>query len=112
MPVADIFNIPEDDTTLNQWSFAHMDHHRLLIDYIFRTKGVSLPIYPLDPVNPADFATFGYQHQVMHNDQNKILGIDGQDLLDVDWSNPTQRAAWIWLNATEHLQALNKTGVG
>ena len=112
MAIANIANIPENWETLQEWSFAHMAHHRDLNAYILRTKGINLPLYPIDPMNPDDMGTFGYQHQVMHNNQNSVLGIDGQDLLDVDWSDQTQRATWIFLNMNEHLQASQITGVG
>jgi hypothetical protein len=112
MAVADLSNIPEDYESMMVWSFAHMAHHIDLNAYLARTKTVTLPIFPLDPINPMDLGTWGYQHQVMHNNQNQLLGIKGNDLLDVDWTNQSQRAAWIWLNFTEHLQATNITGVG
>lgn len=112
MAIANIANIPEDDVSLNQWSFAHMAHHRDLNSYILRKHGVNLPLFPIDPMNINDMGTFGYQHQIMHNNQNEILKIAGNDLLDVDWNNPEQRAIWIWLNFSEHLQASQITAVG
>jgi hypothetical protein len=112
MAVASIANIPEDGESLLQWSFAHMAHHADLISYFQRTNNATLPLYPLDPVNPDDMGAWFYQHQLMHNNQNQLLNIQGVDLLDVDWTDPTQRAIWIDLNFREHLQATNQTGVG
>jgi len=112
MPIANIANIPEDWISLQQWSFAHMAHHADLNSYILRTKGISLPVFPIDPVNPDDLGTFSYQHQVMHNNQNKVLGIAGNDLLDVDWRDRAQLENFIFLNFSEHFQASQITGVG
>ena len=112
MAIANLANIPADEQTLMEWSFAHMAHHVDLNAYLQREKKVNLPIFPLDPVNPADMATWSYQHQLMHNNQNQLLGISGNDLLDVDWQDQGQRATWIFLNFAEHLQATNITGVG
>jgi hypothetical protein len=112
MPIASLYNIPETDETLLQWSFAHMDHHRTTIEAIQRQKNINLPLYPLDPMNLQDMGTWGYQHQTMHNDANAALGVVGQDLVDVDWQNAEQRAVWIMLQAQEHFQWALKTGIG
>lgn len=112
MAVADIANIPADWTSLQVWSFAHMAHHRDLISHVLASKNVALTLYPLDPINPGDLGSFAYQHQLMHTDINNILGIVGNDLLDIDWQNDAARAEWIWLNMQEHLQYAQKTGVG
>lgn len=94
------------------WSLPHMAHHRDLNTYLVGKFSVSLPLYPLDPWDPTDLSVQLYQHQLLHNAQNELLGIAGQDLLDVDWNDPTQRAEWIFLNAQEHFQASTLTGVG
>lgn len=112
MPVASIFNIPESPESLAQWSFPHMDHHRNLNNYLEQKFTVQLPLYPLDPVNPNDMSTWLYQHQQLHTLQNQLLNINGQNLLEVDWNDPTQRAEWVFLNATEHQKAALATGVG
>lgn len=112
MAIANIANIPGDWESLQEWSFAHMAHHRDLNAYIQRTKNVNLPLYQLDPMNLDDLGTFANQHQIMHNNQNAILNIQGNDLTDVDWNDQTQRSVWTFLNFTEHLRANAITGVG
>lgn len=111
MALADIFNVPNTDQEMSQWSFAHMDHHRRINAAILASNNVVLPEYILDPVNLADPVAFGLQHQEMHNNTDAILGISGYDLTEVDWSDDGQRAGWIWLNAQLHRAEADATGV-
>jgi hypothetical protein len=41
----------------------------------------------------------------MHDNQNGILGIEGQDLTGIDWKDQRTLASWIFLNSNEHYQA-------
>ena len=111
MALATIFNEPRDKQTADEWAFSHMAHHRDINRRIFEIYHVTLPEYVLDPFNPSDTGTFGYQHQQMHNAQNAILGISGNDLVDVNWKNEEERGIWVDLNAREHLAASAILGV-
>jgi hypothetical protein len=112
MAVASLFNIPMTDQEMSTWAFAHMAHHRDVNAAIYRTKGVILPEYVLDPVNMADPQGFLNLHQDMHNNTDAVLGISGYNLSEVDWSDPGQRAGWIYLNATLHAAEGAAVGVG
>lgn len=68
--------------------------------------------YQLDPVDAGNLGLWLYQHQVMHQQMDLILGIAGQDLLGLDWDDPDQRSLWITLNADEHIQASARLGLG
>jgi hypothetical protein len=103
MAVADLFNTPTTPAEMAAWSFNHMAHHREINETVLRTKKIALPEYILDPVNLADPQGFLDQHQEMHNNTDAVYGISGFDLTEVDWLDPAQRAAWIWLNATLHV---------
>ena len=103
--LADLYNVPGTDEERAQWAFAHMAHHRDINRRIYELVKIALPEYILDPVNPNDPGEWEYQHQIMHDNQNQILGIDGQDLTDVDWKDPRILNGWIFLNASEHYQA-------
>lgn len=114
MSIAALFNIPGTDEELLAWSFAHAAHHLDLINFIYNQTQIALPVFVLDPFNPKDPGSIGawaYQHQVMHQNQNTLLGINGFDLTSIDWQDQNQVAAWIQLNATEHVEAANITGV-
>jgi hypothetical protein len=112
MALANLANVPGNWQTLQQWTFAHMDHHRQINDAIKVQHGQLLPIYPIDPLTPLNMNSFLYQHQALHKAQNAVLKIDNLDLLGVDWNDEGQRATWIFQNFSEHRDAALALGVG
>ncbi len=110
--LADLYNVPTTNEERAQWSFAHMAHHRDINRRIYELIKVALPEYILDPVNPENSGEWEYQHQLMHDNQNSILGIQGQDLTGMDWKDQRLLAAWVWINASEHIQASNILEIG
>ena len=105
MSLAAIANVPSTLEELNAWSFAHMAHHRDIIARIYQLQGLVLPEYSLDPIDPLNPTVWEYSHQAMHNDQNTVLGIQGNDLSSINWQDENELAAWIFLNFNEHYQA-------
>lgn len=110
--LADLANVPSTDEERAFWSFTHMVHHRDISARIYLLAKIALPEYILDPVNPEDSGDWEYQHQAMHDNQNQILGITGQDLTGIDWKDQRLLAAWIQINYNEHFQASNILGIG
>jgi hypothetical protein len=110
--VASIFNVPSIQSELDVWSFAHAVHHHDINRTIYLQTGITLAEYVLDPFDPNNAEVWLYQHQLMHQAQDQILLIDGFDLLDVDLKDRNELAGWVWLNASEHLQAANLLGIG
>lgn len=110
--LADLYNVPSNDEERAFWAFAHMAHHRDINRRIYELVKIALPEYILDQINPDDVGTWEYQHQLMHDAQNSLLNIDGQDLTGVDWKNNNELSAWILLNANEHYQASNILEIG
>ena len=108
MGLANIANVPATQDALNEWSFSHAVNHRDIIDAIQRQFGVSLTEYIIDPFNTDNAGVWLFQHQTLHNDMNAILGIAGNDLLDVNWQDQDELSEWIFLNFTEHQQANTK----
>lgn len=105
-------NVPTVKLELDEWTFAHMVHHRDVNARIFKLVGIRLDEYVLDPVDPKDPGQWEYQHQAMHQLVNTILGVNGLDLSDVDFNNPGSLAGWIQSNFSEHIQWSNILGVG
>ena len=110
--LADLYNVPTTDEERAQWSFVHMAHHRDIARKIYELVKVALPEYILDPIDPENTGQWEDQHQIMHNDQNVLLGIDGQDLTGLDFKDQRLLSGWIWLNANEHYRAAAILGIG
>ena len=111
MGLAALYNVPTDIESLMTWSFSHADHHVNIIRFVQAQKNVSLTPYVLDPVDPNNMELWQYQHQIMHNQMNEVLGIVGQSLIGVDWKDPEALSQFIDDNASEHLQANAKLGI-
>ena len=110
--LADLYNVPNTDEERAEWAFAHMAHHRDINAKIYLLVKIALPEYSLDPIDPNDTGTWEYQHQQMHDAQNEVLGIDGQDLTGINWKDQNLLSGWIFLNSNEHYQASNILEVG
>jgi hypothetical protein len=103
--IANLYNVPLTDEERAAWSFSHMAHHRDINAKIYLLVKVALPEYILDPIDINDSGQWEDQHQLMHDNQNQLLGIQGQDLTGVDWKNPELLTGWIFLNSVEHMNA-------
>ena len=110
--LASLFNVFDDQRGLAQFSFANADLHRRQNDAIFAAGGALLPYYVLDPL-PLGSARVNWleAHQALHERVNTVLGIASNDLTDVDFTDRNQLAAWVWLHAQEHLQAVQRLGI-
>jgi len=114
MSLAALWNVPQTPAETAQWSFVNAAAHTDIIRVIFQTTGLVLDSYVLDPFDPKDdgFETWLYQHFVMHQQMDAILGIQGYDLSEADFSNDTAAAVWTAAHAVEHLQAGQKLNLG
>lgn len=110
--IAALYNVPSTLSEMNSWAFAHAAHHRDINRVIYQLVGTVLAENILDPLNPNDIGVWLYQHQLMHDQFESVLGIAGYDLLDVDWQDPAELAGWIHLNADSHQQAANILQIG
>lgn len=113
--IAALANIPGTTEELMQWSFAHAAHHVDINRRIYEIASIALPAFVLDPFDPQDptaVHNWAYLHQLMHTNQNLVLGIAGQDLTEIDWEDQGERAGWINAHFSEHYQAANTLGIG
>lgn len=111
MSLPTLSNIPQTEQAFAEFSFSNYDEHRKIYAAIQRDFAISLQEYIIEPLPLFDFSNWAYRHQLMHNLQNQVLGIAGNDLTSVDFSKPDQLAAFIWLHASEHYQAANILGL-
>lgn len=105
--LASLYNVPVDDIGFLEFSFANVDEHRKILQKLRLSYGIRLTEYIIDPIPMFDFPTWARRHQQMHNQQNAVLGITGNDLSTIDLNRKDQLAAWINLHAQEHYQAAN-----
>jgi hypothetical protein len=111
MGLASLYNTPQDPVSLAEWSFSHAANHADIVRFILAQKGVQLTSFVLDPLDPTNPKIWVYQHQLMHNQMNQVLGVAGQDLTGLDWTDPEALSQWIDDNASEHLQVSSKLGI-
>jgi hypothetical protein len=100
-----IIGIPDTDKGFNEWLQWHYQDHLAIHAAVQAQYGANTPIYVLDPLDPNDLTVWLTNHQNMHNDFNGILGLQAQDLSDVDFKNKGQRTEWLFLNFEEHRAA-------
>jgi hypothetical protein len=94
MSVANIFNVPSTREEMAVWSTLHMIWHRSCLDRVRGALGLVLAEYVLDPAEFTSKSTWLANHQSMHSQLDAVLGIPTYDLVDVDWEDDAQRAAW------------------
>lgn len=110
--IAAIYNVPATGAEFSSWAFAHAAHHTDIIRTIYQITGGQLDQYVLDPFDPSNPGPWLYQHQVMHQQMDSVLGIAGYNLLEADFKNRENLSGWIWLNADEHKRAADALGIG
>ena len=111
MALAPLYNIPDSPETLSVFGFHNQDMHRQIVNAIAATRNIDLPLYPIDPVTTNDLAGWAEIHQALHADFTQVLGIVGSDFSSLDFNDPAQLSAWIFLHAAEHTQAADMLGL-
>lgn len=114
MGLADILTFPKTAQELRKWTFCHQAAHLDINSRIQEKFSIPLPMYVLDPVDPKDPISMGiwsYEHQILHSNQNSILGITGNDLLGIDFTNSGILQSWLFLHIVEHQQAAGLLGL-
>jgi len=106
--IADLVIAPQSAEDWALWGFAHRDHHLLIRNAIQTQTGTNLQTYDLDPVpfqDPIGLSTWLERNQLAHNDMNTTVGLQGRDLIQVDFANHEQAQAWVYLHWLEHTTA-------
>ncbi len=112
MTIASLMNVPYDDPSFQQFSFANADEHSKIAQKIFDIFGVSISTPVLDPIPTFDMGGWLYTHQEAHNEQNQILGVPGNDLTTFDPQDRSEMANWIFIHAQEHILAARVLKLG
>lgn len=109
--IANLFNIPDDQATWNEYTFSLQGVIRDINRRIYEVDRVALPEYLVDPLNQSEPSSQLYGLQIMVNNINAVLGLSGYDYIDVDFQKPGQAASWTWLLANNLRQAAKIVGV-
>ena len=111
MALGPLFNIPRTPEQWAEFAFANFDSHNKIADGIFKKYGLVIQTFPLDPIPWWDFPTWARNHQLAHDQQDGILGIQGADYTTGDLSREDQLANFIRLHGDEHQVAEQMLGV-
>lgn len=97
------------------WAFANKAHHHDIFQAIYDQTGTTLQEFALEPFDPLNKESFGnwlIQHAQMHQAQNEVLGIDSNNLIDLDWSDNEMLQTWMLQHFSEHDQAGTILNIG
>jgi hypothetical protein len=108
VPLPFLFDITASDASLEQFFFWNAQDHIEISQAIQAQKSVNLFHRVLDPVDKDAIDGWMELHQQSHNDINQVLGLSGNDLSDLDFSNHARVREWMNLHAQEH-QAMRQT---
>lgn len=111
MSLAGVLHPPPTEQGWTEWSLQNYIHHQGIEDGLRQVKGVSPPFYRLWPVTEHDFQDWLEQHQQAHSYFNQALGLNGQDLSELNRKDKTQMEAWAYTHFLEHLAAAKTLGL-
>lgn len=97
-----LYKRPETPDESRAWAWNHQAIHIDVNSAVFSQKSQQIPTYQLSPIDPQNMGMWLYEHQVMHNLTNAALGINGFDLLGLDFSDPESFPQWLQLHGDEH----------
>ena len=95
----------------DEWAWAHFQHHLAIARAVLQVKKVELIVPSIFPINIANIQVWLQNHQGLHNAQNALLGIQGNDLSSLNWTDEKQREGFFYLNFVEHRSAGQNVGV-
>ncbi len=102
---------PDSPEKWNIWSEHHRISHNEIRQAIRAQKGLDLPDYPIDPIRQESIGDFLQYNGQLHSDMDGALGLQGVDLLDVDFKDRAQRLSWIAAHWQEHRDAEDALGI-
>ena len=106
-----LLSVPQNQQEWDDFSFNNREEISRINAAISSRFGVTLPSYPLDPINFEhinDWLEYNSQSHIAFND---VLGLQSHDLLSVDLKDKSQLVAWTFLNYTELRDAEAELGI-
>lgn len=103
---------PPTKSGLEEWAFHHIQAHRAINEGMARLKEAAVDEFNIYPLDLGAFDDFLAQNQKWHDATNLVLNVPGVDLRNVDFQNPAQRDAWLWLHFLQHRTYAERLGEG
>jgi hypothetical protein len=102
-----LLNVPKTVGDWASFSFAHARVHQAIRQGL-AAQGFATGDYVLDPIPTDAEAVQEWLGRVQqtHNEMNEGLGLQSNDLTGVDFKDPGQAAAWVYLNWQEDNAAM------
>lgn len=111
MALAPLFSFIRTPEDWSIFSFHNFDSHNRIAIAINAKYGINILTFPIDPFVLNDPNVLR-NHQQAHNLQNGILGINGADFTEFDFTREDELANFIQLHGNEHRLAEDKLGIG
>lgn len=96
-----LLNTPKNDSEFEQFFYNNRNQIIEIRQAILKQKNINLTEYILYPVRQDSLQTFLLNNAQSHTDFNSVLGLQGADLLNVDFNDREQLEAWIFINYQE-----------
>jgi hypothetical protein len=103
--LANLLSVPRSLSDWSVFSFNNRSEIDRINAAIQAQYGITLPSYPLDPINFSQVETWLEYNAQSHIAFNGVLNLQSVDLLAVDFRDPSQLSAWVFLNYNEMYNA-------
>lgn len=104
-------NTPKSPQDWEVFGFNDRDQINLIRQAIQKKTGINLPEYELYPIPMEKFSDWLDRKSQAHTDFNSVLGLQSNDLTDVDIRDKKQLQAWIYLQYQELYNASAALGI-
>ena len=105
-----LLNIPASSNDWSEFSYHNRTSHAAIRSAL-AARGAAMVDYQLDPISPSDVGGWLERHAQTHIEMNGALGVQSDNLQDVDLKDKSQLASWINLHWQEHVTAESRLGV-
>ena len=111
MSLAQVLFPPPTKQGLDEWAFAHYQHHLAIQAAALQAKKTNLPIPQIWPINLNNVEDWLESHQLLHNQANALFNVQGNDLSTFNWNDEKQREGFFYLNFQEHRSLAINSGL-
>lgn len=110
--LAALLNVPATQNDWNIWSWHHRLSHSAILGAALRQRDIELTDYVIDPINLQGIEDWLERNQQLHVDADGLVGSQSIDLTDVDFQDPKQLQAWMYLHWQDHTTIEQRLGIG